>query len=309
MAPPDGSAIERAVLRTVAYSDVFEYPLRDGEVHRYLHSVRATPEATAAALARCARPGGLLSEREGFYTLRGRESLVDMRRVRAARAARLWPAAVRFGHVIAGLPFVRMVAVTGSLVWDNVDRSADIDYLIVTEPERLWVCRWFVAALRRAALPGGISICPNYMVTTRALLLAERNLYGAYELARMTPIVGLAMYRRLRRANPWARAYLPNAVEPPHVPLEARPAQVTARRALARLTRLGERVLRSPLGAALERYEMTYRIRKRAKNGVARGEASYSADWYKEHVRGNRHRTLTAFDERLHALGTQALVT
>src|SRR5690349_4069941 len=217
-APTDSGIIERAVISTVAYGDVFDYPLQALEVHRYLHGVRATADATAAALARCSGPGGALSRREGFYTLRDREHLVDQRRARQANAARLWPAAVRYAHLIATLPFVRMVAVTGSLAWDNVDGDADIDYLIVTEPDRLWVCRWLVAALRRMAHPLGARLCPNYMVTTRALRVAERDLYSAYELARMTPIAGRSMYHRMRRANPWAASLLPNAIEPPRPP-------------------------------------------------------------------------------------------
>src|SRR5687767_12345227 len=91
-APPDARAIDRAVVSAVAYSDVFEYPLRNFEVHRYLH-VPAGAEETAEALARCSAPGGALTQRNGYYTLRGRERLVEVRRARAAHAARLWPAA------------------------------------------------------------------------------------------------------------------------------------------------------------------------------------------------------------------------
>src|SRR5256886_3664632 len=53
---------------------------------------------------------------------------------------------------------------------------------------------------------------------------------------------------------------LPNAVEPPRAPVsEVRPARRWRRRALTRLTRLGERSLRSSLGTTLERWEMAYR--------------------------------------------------
>jgi len=76
LAPEMAVPIDRAALRAVAYADVFDYPLEAAEVHRYLHGVAATPEETAMALARHTVPGGPLSYRDGFYTLRGREGLV-----------------------------------------------------------------------------------------------------------------------------------------------------------------------------------------------------------------------------------------
>jgi hypothetical protein len=291
----------------VAYADVFDYPLRAAEVHRYLHGVSTTLELTAEALAGSSAPGNALSCCDGYYTLRGREALVEMRRRRAQYARDLWPAALKYGRLIAGLPFVRMVAVTGSLAWDNVERAADIDYLIVTEPDRLWVSRWLVAALGRLARRDGVSLCPNYMVSKRALLLAERNLYGAYELTKMIPIAGLGMHRRLRRANPWALTYLPNAVEAALPPLSHVPdAAPWPTRALVDMARRGEKTLRSPLGTVLERCEMQYRIRKRAKLGIESGEASYGVDWYKAHTSGHRQRALAAFGDRLRDLGAHA---
>jgi hypothetical protein len=304
--PPRHLPIDQAVLRAVAYADVFEYPLRAAEVHRYLHGVPATLDVTAEALTSCSVSGNALSYWNGYYTLPGREGLVEVRRRRAAHASQLWPAAVKYGRLIAGLPFVRMVAVTGALAWDNVEGGADIDYMIVTEPDRLWLCRWLVAALGRLAHRDGVSLCPNYVVSMRALALADRNLYTAYELARMAPIAGLGMHRRLRRANPWAMEFLPNTEGPPPRPphTDTHPTTTRTHRALARLARLGEKAMRSPLGAVLERREMTYRIRKRATQGVAQSEASYGLDWYKEHTSGHGHRALAAFADRLRGLGT-----
>src|SRR5438132_4408377 len=268
--------VDQAAIRAVAYADVFDYPLGAGEVRRYLHGTAATLEATERALARCSGPGGALCQRDGFYTLPGRESLVAVRHRRAAIAARLWPAALSYGRLIAGLPFVRMVAVTGSLAWHNVDAGGDIDYLIVTDPGRLWLCRLLVALVRRAARRDGVKLCANYLISTRALAFAHRNLYTAYEVARMTPIAGLGMYRRLRRANPWVEEYLPNAGNLPRAPDRAaphRPHRLTT--GLAHLAGLTQRMLESPPGALLERWEMKYRIGKRIRLGRAGGEAAY----------------------------------
>ncbi len=309
LAAPTPLEIEQAALRAVAYADVFGYPLQATEVHRYLHGVAASPDATSAALARCSAPGGSLSSRNGYYTLRGRESLVEVRRRRAALADQLWPAAVTYGHLIASFPFVRMVAVTGSLAWHNIDDSStldhppDIDYMIVTEPGRLWLCRWVIRALHRVLRLRRVFICPNYIISTRALALADRNLFTAYELARMTPIAGLSMHRRLRRANPWVQAYLPNAGEAPRLTDGAARFRPGRRNAVAaRLTRLARQMLGSPLGAPFERLEMTYRIRKLVKLGNGGGEVEYGVDCYKGFTSGHARESLAAFAARLRDL-------
>ena len=73
----------------------------------------------------------------------------------------------------------------------------------------------------------------------------------------------------------------------------------------ARVVRFGEWMLRSRLGEVLERYEMRHRTAKRARHGNGEGEASYSADAFKDHLRGHRQRTFAAFADRLRDLGAR----
>jgi hypothetical protein len=299
----ESRAVQRAALRAVAYADIFAYPLDADEVHRYLHGVVATGAATDAALEASIGPDGALSRRDGFYTLRGREDLVDQRRGRAAHAARLWPIAVWYGRLIAKLPFVRMVAVTGSLAWDNVDANGDIDFLVVTEPDRLWVCHWMIAVLTQTVRLGGVPLCPNYILSERALALTDQNLYTAYELAQMKPIAGYDTYRNIREANAWTQSFLPNtpALELPVV--DRWHAHAGYGTFLVRAARLVEPVLRSNIGTLLERLEMRYRIRKWTRHDAG-VETEYGQDCCKAHTSAHKAKILAAFAERLEHLET-----
>ncbi|HWQ12071.1 MAG TPA: hypothetical protein VNL77_04690 [Roseiflexaceae bacterium] len=284
----------RAVVATVAYADVFDFPLTLAELHRYLIGTAASLAEVRALLDEAPEARGCLTQRDGFVLLRGREAIVATRRRRAAVAQRLWPRALRYGRAIAALPFVRMVALTGALAVDNVEDGADIDYLVVTEPGRLWLCRLLAIALVRAVALRGDVICPNYFLAATALALDDRGLYAAHELAQMVPIAGIATYCHMRRLNVWADGLLPNAAGPPRAVL----AEPGPRRARA----LVEAALRTPVGARIERWEMARKVRKLTRQGV-NPETAFSPAYCKGHFDGHGRRVMAAYAERLQSVG------
>ena len=286
--------LERAIVATVAYSDIFDYPLTAAEIHRYLiGSTASRAEIDAALASRC-----LLSSRlaagDGYVMLSGREKVAGTREARQRDADRLWPEALRYGRVIASLPFVRMVAVTGELAMDNVQPGSDIDYFIVTQPGRLWLCRLLVIGVVRYASLRGVTVCPNYLISEDALAIHERNLYAAHELAQMVPIAGHAVYKRLREQNDWVGSELPNAAGPPR--------ELAVQPRAASLRRIAERLLGGRLGTRIERWEMERKIAKLSRSAGEVPEASYSPDWCKGHVSGHEGRILAAFDDRRRGL-------
>ena len=292
-APPQSlTALERAIWQTVAYFDVFDYPLTAAEVHRYLEGVTARASDIAHTLANGRFSPQHLVHANGYYMFAGREHIVAKRQRRHALAQRLWPAAIRYGRFISSLPFVRMVAVTGSLAVNNVDEHADIDYLVVTENGRLWLCRAFIIAIVRLAARQQLTLCPNYLLSERVLQFSDRNLYTAHEVAQMIPLSGLATYQQMRQANLWTAAYIPNAIGPPtHVA----PAPVAPH--------LGQRLLelpwRTPLGDWLEQWEMQRKIHKFQAHVQHNGETDFTADWCKGHFDAHNERTMTAYQAKL----------
>lgn len=283
----------RAVQRTVAYGDLFDYPMTLDEIHRYLEATAATPEEVGRAAEimipdRLARAGS-------HYTLPGRTSLVEIRQRRARVAAGLWPQALRCARSLGRLPFVRMVAVTGALAMDNVDDGADLDFLIVTEPARVWLCRTVIIQWVRLHRLRGVVICPNWILSEEAIRLERRDLFSARELAQMVPLVGPEAYRRMIEANDWIRELLPNAVGPPRahqpVPVGASP-----------VTRLGEVVLRSAVGNPLERWVQRRKTREIRRLSPGNPEVVLDHRQCKGHVDGHGRRITEAYRERLRSL-------
>lgn len=287
---PLPEALSRAVVETVAYSDIFDYPLTAAEIHRYLIGRAVSRETVLTALGSGELVPGYLTERGGYYCLHGREEIVGVRRERERAARVLWPRALAFGRVIASFPFVRMVAVTGELAMDNVGPGSDIDYFVVTEHRRLWLCRGLILGLVRLAAHAGVAICPNYLVSECALELPDRDLYAAHEVAQMVPIAGFDTYARLRRRNSWIFTYLPNAAGAPRE-LRAAPSARPVRA-------VAESALRTPAGSVVERWERERKVRKLSRSAPPGGEASFATDWCKGHYHNHGRLILDAFQAR-----------
>jgi hypothetical protein len=280
----------RSVFHTLAYADVFDYPLTAHEVYRYLPSANPSFQDVTQLLEN----KDLFSNIEDYYTLRGREEIVETRKRRVEVASRLWPKAARYGRLIASLPFVRMVAVTGSLAMSNADDGKDIDYLIITAPKHLWTCRALALLVARFAKLEGVNLCPNYLLTTNVLALNERSLYVAHELAQMIPLSGMEIYDEMRRLNNWMVDYLPNSLIVPEIPQGVKLVQKGPL-----IQRVLEMLFRLPFANWFENWEMKRKIVRLTHEQSLSFESFFSADVCKGHIDRHKHKTELAIQEKL----------
>lgn len=291
------SPVQQGIVLAVAYADVFDYPLTVAEIHRYC-AVKISFTSLYAEIQQL----GFLNRTGSFYTLQGRETLVPLRARREEFSARLWPHTIRYGRAISSLPFVRMVAVTGSLAVNNAESQADIDYFLVVAPGRLWTCRALALALGRLAARQGVNLCPNYIVTTDALSFPDRTLYAAHEIAQMVPLSGLEVYAEIRRLNAWVGEFLPNADGTPPMSVSLKPARPSSR-----FRPVFEGILRTPPGAWLERWEMDRKIRRLAREQSYSAESAFSANVCKGHDQRHGSRTQQRLDSKVSRLLTLML--
>lgn len=292
--------LEQAVLDTVAYGDIFQYPLTQNEVYRYLVGCKASPLEVSLTLQKLISIPGLLDYQDGYYTLAGKKTLVAVRQKRRETTARLWPKALYYGSWMAKLPFIRMVAITGSLAMDNLDLDGDLDFMVVTRGGRLWLARAMVILLVRWAAHRGVTLCPNYFLSEEALALSDQNLFTAHELVQMVPISGMNTFARLQQLNPWVETFLPNAFnlwQPSSVPDGIQ----------NRFQRFVEPLLLVPVFSSLERWEMARKIKRFERTAGNHPETLFNADCCKGHFDDHGLQVNKAFEDRVNVFAEDLL--
>jgi hypothetical protein len=275
--------LSRAILETLSYSDIFEYPLRLEEIHRYL-PIRAAMEEVSETLSAMNQVGMI----DHYYFLLGRGTIVEIRKQRDAHSQRLLPHALRYGRMLGSLPFVRMVALTGSLAVMNSAGDADFDYMLVAAQGRVWTARAFALLLNRFTRRFGHTLCPNIIIAENALTWSTRDLYTAHELCQMIPIAGKDVYQRLLNQNEWVKEFLPNFKE------ETSKVSKTWE-----VWKIFEIPLHGKLGVSFERWEMSRKIARFSKQQGFGEETIFNAEMCQGNFDQHSRKTRELFEKKV----------
>jgi hypothetical protein len=256
--------LKNAILETLAYSDVFDYPLTLDELHRFL-GIPAKREDVLAWLPKI----DSVQHQEGYYFISDHKGNVELRKKRKNISKRIYRRAIVVGQLLGKLPFIRMVALTGSLAVHNSDETADYDYMLVTKPGRLWMARLLALVLNKIVNIFSGTLCPNLIVTENALEWTHRNLYSAREIAQMVLICGGDVYQSFLAANEWVDNYLPNwRYYEKDIPKQK----------LAFIQKLLEWLLDGKPGDRFEAWEMNRKIQKLSKQAGFGTETIFTPD-------------------------------
>ena len=217
--------LERAILRTVAYFDLFNYPLTSWEVWKWgmgavvePHSLRAVEQLLATSATLHAN----LDAKAGFIFLRGRSAILKDREERYRLALTKLDRAQRFTRTLRRIPFVRAVFVCNSLGLANARAESDIDFFIVVQREHVWAARLLAAGWAKfrklRPVPGNRAdkFCLSFFLADDALDLSalrlEADPYLTMWVATLVPLYDPANLREaLWQANAWVQQALPNA--------------------------------------------------------------------------------------------------
>lgn len=192
------------MIKTLAYADVFDYPLTAAEIKRWLIKGDSFASAKASPY---------------WNYLPGRAQLVRLRRRREQTSRAKLAKLKNLIFIFKLIPWVKLVCVTGALAMNNADTEDDIDLMIVTVKNRLWLTRLIISLLFWPHLRGGRMdsskvadrICINLWLDETALVIKQQSLYIAHEICQAQPIFDRDnTYQKFINANLWYKKFLPN---------------------------------------------------------------------------------------------------
>ncbi|MDZ4766802.1 MAG: hypothetical protein SGI73_19865 [Chloroflexota bacterium] len=289
--------IETAILKTVLYADVFNFPLNPRELHHFL--IASDPisfEQVTHTLSTSARLAAVVERIDDYIVCVGRHDLIAIRAERERASEALWNTAVHYGVWLGRLPFVRMVALTGALSMRNASADDDdLDYVLVTATGRVWLARGFAVLLVKLARRRGVIVCPNYVLAETALAQEKRDLFIAHEVAQMIPLYGLPLHAEMRAANQWVLDHLPNT-SAPFYPIDDARIGFGWRT----LKRAAEWLLGGVFGNTLESWEQQRKIRRFARElETPNHAAKLDEQQVKGHFNDHGHPVMRRYQERL----------
>ena len=199
--------VDRAILRTVLYAALFQAPLTVSQLHRALMDVGVDRIEIRSRLRRSYLRERVEQTGEHVY-LRGREGCLELHDERRRRTADLLQAHRLLLRLVARLPFVRLVALSGACAHDNAT-DANVDLFLVARRGRAWSVSLVVMLLARL-LGRGRTLSVNYVVDEDGLALPEHDLFTAAEIVGLRPLAGRPCYLQLIEANAWLAERFPS---------------------------------------------------------------------------------------------------
>ncbi|HTR82225.1 MAG TPA: nucleotidyltransferase domain-containing protein [Bacteroidota bacterium] len=205
------TTLQKDIVRTLAYFDNFAYPLSADQVKAFLPRNSVSLEQLEESLENLTTAGFLRKEK-AFYFFADRSPAVVASRIHnEQRASRMKKKVLWISFFLRQVPFVRAVFVTGSLSKNVAGPSSDVDFMIVTAKNRLWVSKMILTAIRRTILFGSTKyFCCNLFVTEDGFMFFEQNIFNAIEIATTQVLWNEAAHRKFQSANSWIERFLPN---------------------------------------------------------------------------------------------------
>lgn len=198
------------IIKAVLYFDIFHHPLTRKEL--FENAAISMSQQNFTGELEFLLNNDLVKEESGYIlSIGGSSNDITKRHTGNKGASAIMPTALKYSRLIASFPFVEGVYLSGGLSKNYYDEKSDIDFFIITKPNRLWICRTLLI-IRYKLLPKSKKKfwCVNYFISSDSLFIPDNNPFSGTELAHLIPTVNYELYLSLLKENDWYKSRFPN---------------------------------------------------------------------------------------------------
>jgi predicted nucleotidyltransferase len=200
-------------IASICYHDIFDFPLTFAEIIRW--------QMAKGAIGK--NFNSQVTSKRGYFFLDGKDGLIYKRLLKKRTSLKKVAIAKKAAKLLGMLPTVKMVGISGSLAMENASEGSDVDLIIITRRNSLWMTRLiaylflmvFNFPLRRPSDKNqNDKLCLNIWLDESDMVWKKRNVYTAHEIAQIVPLVNKdKTYGKFLWKNKWVLSYWPNAVK------------------------------------------------------------------------------------------------
>lgn len=228
--------LEQSLLKTLAFFDIFDYPLTREELFRYLWNVpSALNYSDFVVELEKMRENKLfqnIEQRGGYYFLAGRGEIIAKRERKIFYTEEKIKIARHAARKLRYIPFIKAMFVC-NLLPVGVKASSDIDVLIIPKEGHIWLSRFLstlvLTLFRLRPTNFGIpffskqksmtdKICLSFYLTDTnidlsGICIEGIDVYQVYWNLCLIPLYDPTnLYTKFQEKNIWTKKYIPNFI-------------------------------------------------------------------------------------------------
>ncbi|MFH1890911.1 MAG: hypothetical protein ABIJ91_05115 [Candidatus Kuenenbacteria bacterium] len=217
--------LQKSILFTLSYFDLFVYPLTDDEIYLWLFDISGADKSSRLDIYEeldILVGEKKIKRKDGYYFLPGKQDTVATRQKREKISLKKIIKARRIARLLGFIPGLKMIAICSNLGYLNAEENADIDFFIIAQTGKIWTVRFWSAFLmkilrqRPTRQKTKNKICLSYYVADNNLNLehtkiSHTDIHLIYITSQYLPIYDEDnTWQKYMEENKWINNYLPN---------------------------------------------------------------------------------------------------
>ncbi len=206
--------IQNNILNVLVYFEAFDHPLKLIEIQNNCSEKYALDKLNKALDTLL--ESKVIFEHKGYYSLQSPVTELVEKRLKSEHIAdQYFEKSDFYIKIIKTMPFVRSVAISGSMSKGVTHSNGDIDYFIITEKNRLWLARTMLILFKKIFLLNSRKyFCINYFIAIDNMVVPDKNIFTATEIAYLIPVYNAELIKSFKESNNWIKAHYPHFNHP-----------------------------------------------------------------------------------------------